>query len=415
MPCVSRTMALKGGRSCAPRSLHDGETYNNFSCFSNRDLSVLYGASTLAPSGDRHPVGVQQDGGHVANNTLRHMPGHTSGGLTSREIWLRMKDKYRNHCKSEHCWIERAKDRLSRKERKRLRSRFRPKAPRSWKQKPAQWLTNVDIERVLRQYERRYPTFFFAGVFPLDFNEDASTTNPSFSSKAGGGSGGDDDDDTHINATTCVVDSPLCGVHLPSTTLPKTRDGSTPQQWGIVLNLDRNGEPGSHWVAVFSDWTHHRVYFYDSNGKPPPTEARRLLTQLQTHHDTHHPDTPMEVVVNTRQHQFQNTECGVYAIHFITSMLDGVSFKDFVEERAVTDREMALYRRFYFRHEDGPSHARSLRRRVRSVTNQPDLVGGANWRRQRQRQQQQQQRRRRPRRSDRRIRSPPKALGGSTR
>ena len=40
----------------------------------------------------------------------------------------------------------------------------------------------------------------------------------------------------------------------------------------------------------------------------------------------------MEFLYNDIQHQKRNTECGIYSIHFITSMLEGKDFDDYIKK-----------------------------------------------------------------------------------
>ena len=55
----------------------------------------------------------------------------------------------------------------------------------------------------------------------------------------------------------------------------------------------------------------------------------------------------MEFLYNDIQHQKRNTECGIYSIHFITSMLEGKDFNDYIKE-IKRDNYMEKYRDFYY-------------------------------------------------------------------
>ena len=39
----------------------------------------------------------------------------------------------------------------------------------------------------------------------------------------------------------------------------------------------------------------------------------------------------LEIKINKVRHQYKNSECGMYCIYFITSLLDGKSFKNVVQ------------------------------------------------------------------------------------
>lgn len=103
----------------------------------------------------------------------------------------------------------------------------------------------------------------------------------------------------------------------------------------IVINHDVHTGPGTHWVSVFIDNSNTKkggetlVYYFDSFGKNPP---KTLLGWMRKLNDTM---TPMGIktrfFVNKTVHQAdRSTQCGVYAIHFVTSMAEGKSFEEFI-------------------------------------------------------------------------------------
>ena len=48
---------------------------------------------------------------------------------------------------------------------------FRPEKPSEWYQNHKAWLSTSDIQHVLLQYEDKYPEFFFVGPVPIDFDK----------------------------------------------------------------------------------------------------------------------------------------------------------------------------------------------------------------------------------------------------
>ena len=48
------------------------------------------------------------------------------------------------------------------------------------------------------------------------------------------------------------------------------------------------------------------------------------------------------------QHQYGNSECGVYSINFILRLLKGKSFED-ITKKLIPDKMMTDYRSFLFR------------------------------------------------------------------
>ena len=55
----------------------------------------------------------------------------------------------------------------------------------------------------------------------------------------------------------------------------------------------------------------------------------------------------MEVLENTKEHQRKNTECGIYSIYFMTSLLENKDPEYFINER-ITDDEMFSLRDKFF-------------------------------------------------------------------
>ena len=47
---------------------------------------------------------------------------------------------------------------------------FAPLQPISWKRKPTEWLSSVDIQKVMKQWENAYKCFEFIGPTPIDFD-----------------------------------------------------------------------------------------------------------------------------------------------------------------------------------------------------------------------------------------------------
>ena len=48
---------------------------------------------------------------------------------------------------------------------------FAPTAPDSWKRNINEWLSSLDIKKVMKQYEDKHSDFSFFGPSPIDFDE----------------------------------------------------------------------------------------------------------------------------------------------------------------------------------------------------------------------------------------------------
>ena len=86
--------------------------------------------------------------------------------------------------------------------------------------------------------------------------------------------------------------------------------------------------------------------YFDSFAIEPPSEIKKFMERVQRETKLFY-SKPCSLHVNTMRHQFRNSECGVYSIHFIVSMLDGLSFPAFVKN-VITDAQMNQYRKLYF-------------------------------------------------------------------
>lgn len=163
--------------------------------------------------------------------------------------------------------------------------RFRPSQPSTWKMDKNEWLTNLDIERVMNQYDKAYKDYKFLGVWSRDFASKQKNTN------------------------TCVSRQ-LCQYW------DELKNGAFKfKRFGIVFNLDKHTGPGTHWVSVFCDLRHkspkYGICYYDSVGEAPPKEIQEFMKSLKPN------DPKFAIVHNTRQQQYGNSECGVFSMMFI--------------------------------------------------------------------------------------------------
>jgi hypothetical protein len=245
--------------------------------------------------------------------------------VSPTKIWISLKQRL-TACTKEDCWLDLITDNNIRKTLDTYI--FAPDQPASWKKNPHTWLNTDDIYKVLRQYEQRYPHFCAIRPTPIDFDKKT---------------GGSDSD-------SCVTDE-LCKFNA------KHQIAVNKTKIGIVFNLDEHDEPGSHWVSLFVDLDDHFAFYLDSAGDPVPNEIRKLVERIQDQCSqigkeiTFYENHPM-------QHQYGNTECGVYALFFIITMLTGetdlhkfvdVDSKiDFFKKKRIPDKYISKFRELYF-------------------------------------------------------------------
>ena len=223
-----------------------------------------------------------------------------------KKIWNILNKNLKKKCKDELCWIKKIKV-------KNMKKYFRPIKPKKWISNNYEWLSTVDIEKVLTQYEKGYSNFRFIGAVPIDFDEKYDFGN-------------------------CVVDE-LCKLKLKN-----MRDKKI-FQIGIVFNLDKHDQDGSHWVSMFIDLNSKHIYYFDSYGSKEPLQISKFVKRLQNEFKKEKKNINFQR--NTVRHQFNNSECGMYSINFIINMLEGKNFDSYIKN-IVKDNEMNKKRDYFF-------------------------------------------------------------------
>jgi hypothetical protein len=235
------------------------------------------------------------------------------------QIWneLRLRN---SKCKSEDCWLRNVRDKSLRRQIKKYV--FAPSQPPDWKDNPREWLSNFDIEQVMKQYEVAHPRFKFIGPTFVDFRERKKANNH-------------------------CVSQPLCDFSLTDCRA-KNIDCV-----GIVFNLSKyDDDDGSHWVSMFIDIKNNFIFYLDSGGDRPPKSIDQFAKEVQAQ------GTEMMYIKNKRQHQFGASECGMYSLFFIITMLTGKAGDtslntnkdkfDFFQQQRIPDRYMLDLRPEYF-------------------------------------------------------------------
>jgi hypothetical protein len=237
---------------------------------------------------------------------------HISKHKTRHHLWDEIDKRLNQKCDTEWCWIE--QEFIKRLGTKELKSVFRPKMPKSWKKNKYEWLNTTDIETVMKQYERKYPDFKFIGPVPIDF-------------------------DYQYSVGQCIVNE-LCNLKLKNLLKNKIT------KVGIIYNLDPHDKPGSHWVAMYLDLHKHNVYYFDSYGTAPPDEVKKLVDRIQE--QGRELGMEIEYDYNTTRHQYENSECGVYSMYFITQLLEGKKTFDGLEKSTLKDEFINSKRKYYY-------------------------------------------------------------------
>jgi hypothetical protein len=189
---------------------------------------------------------------------------------------------------------------------------LRPKQPDEWKSDPDMWLDSNNIRDVMKQYETLYKDFIFLGPFPIDF------ASP----------------DADSDGKECLIKE-ICTLDLDK----KELEGK--KYIGIIFNLDRHDQGGSHWVASFINIPKNFCYYFDSFGIKPPPQIYKFMQWLTIQE----PD--MKLGWNGVPFQRSNSECGMFSMYFIARMLAKEPYRKFCKS-SPSDAFMLSLRKWIF-------------------------------------------------------------------
>lgn len=264
-------------------------------------------------------------------------PIKVGGGDSKKDIWEAIQYKMQEKCgDDETCWLEQP----FLKSNPSLARYFKPLAPLG----RYQWLSTDDIYDVMNQYAEKYPDFKFVGALPMDFLKLS------------------DNDSKYLR------------------NIDLTKESQKYKNIGVIFNMDPSTEKGSHWVSMiikprsrefhyFDSYGDKMTYpnkynlvYYDSYGRihknqqsigiPPNVQTliHRLAnnsTPVKKNGSNQKIKLPFRVKINTIQHQFANSECGVYSIMFLVNSLTK-SFEK-ITQNIVADEEANKMREVFFR------------------------------------------------------------------
>jgi len=234
------------------------------------------------------------------------------------DVWSALKGKFKNKCNDESCWV----DQLGAKA-KDLNKAFAPNAPKEWSTKPNMWLDNINIADVMKQYEFAYKCFDFIGPSPINF--DTRTK----------GNGVNPNDD-------CIWEE-LCKFSIKKC-LSK---GKT--KIGIIFNTDPHDKPGQHWISMFVNIKKGKIFFFDSVGTTAPKEVMVLVNRIIKQGKNQKPPINFKFDQNHPvEHQYSDTECGMYSLYFIIQMLEDKITAQYLKTHIITDNLMTEQRKILF-------------------------------------------------------------------
>lgn len=286
---------------CAP-----GKNYTDGSCFTKKDLEII----SLA-------LNKEIDDKININQNKKDLV---------KDLENKFKKEY--NCNDQKCWLgQKFIKKINNEEISKYT--FRPKGPDG----KHTWLSTTNINEVIDQYENLNDDFLYLGTVPYDFED-------------------------------------LDDLGIKNLDLKKIQNDGI-NKLGMVINLDYHYESGSHWVALYTDLKKNQIYFFDSFAKKPRKKIKNFINKLTKYLYKKEYNVGLninkvlenlegggkskeienlskfDIRYNNIQHQFKNSECGVYSINFIVRLAKGESFKNIINN-ITKDDEMNLCREVYF-------------------------------------------------------------------
>jgi hypothetical protein len=266
-------------RICGPRKKDDA---NHFTCYTNDILEKIKDMWNK-----KHP-----------DNPIRT--------TIPIEIWKEYQKKIGQICDNEECWISNNTTQDN-------NNLFAP--PKPTYEDKNEWLSNIDIANVLKQYESLYYCFEFLGPTPIDY------------------------DSKHGSGFVCnkIVNFKL-----------KKYIDERKSKIGIVFNLDKHTQGGSHWVCLFINLKQKYIFYFDSIGNKMPPQIKKLVDKIVKQGSELSPPIHFRVEINKLQHQRKNNECGVYCLFVITTLLQDTKNIYELKKERYPDEDIYELRSIFF-------------------------------------------------------------------
>lgn len=244
-----------------------------------------------------------------------------------KEEIVQLLDKEIKQCSNQACWLRQSFIQEMNNDDIKKYS-LKPEGP----SKKYDWLSTTNINEVIDQYQNIHKDFHFLGAVPYDFD-----------------------------------DLPILGIRNLNF---KDLEENGKTKIGIVFNLDTHDQTGSHWVALYADLKKNQIYFFDSFASAPGKRIKKFVSRIAKYlyerdfgkklklkkilnhlkknkkYETSSLKN-MDLQYNQIQHQFGNTECGVYSINFILRLVKGETFEN-ITQTITKDKEMNQNRKKYF-------------------------------------------------------------------
>ena len=176
-------------------------------------------------------------------------------------------------------------------------------------------MSSDDIILVMKQYENVFSNFKFIGPTPIDF------------------------DDKKLG-NRCIWED-LCTFNL------KKLYNNNIRKVGIIFNLDKHYQRGSHWTCLFIDIDLIYIFYFDSTGKKkPPKEVNVLINRIiKQGRDI---NINFNLIINNKEHQLLDGQCGIYSMYVIVKLLREKYYPTYFLKNRISDKLMKKYRHIYY-------------------------------------------------------------------
>ncbi len=222
-------------------------------------------------------------------------------------------------CQKESCWtsISKITNDLQVNDRELFINSFKPFIPMGWFKNPNMWLNTSDINNVLRRYEKKYNHFKYFGALPIDFEKKRKKK---------------------------CISGELCKLNLKKLM-------NNYKSFGVVFNTDPHNKGGEHWFSMYIDLVginrdKPTIYYFDSALNPMQKEIKKFVKKIKKQYRKKK-NNEIDFLFNDERHQYGNTECGIYSIHFLIEMLKGKCFDEYIKKK-LNDKNIEKFRKIFF-------------------------------------------------------------------
>lgn len=125
-------------------------------------------------------------------------------------------------------------------------------------------------------------------------------------------------------------------------------NGKIYKSFGCVVNtMKMSGDltKVGHWVALFGDFRNPQaktIEYFNSSGRSAPPEMWSWMSK-----SAKSVSNCIPLNVSNIQHQKSETECGIYAVYYITARVCGICYKKF-RETTISDERVNKFRKNMF-------------------------------------------------------------------